>query len=157
MFAYNPQTQDRSGEIMAAGIKGAADLRSQAMSSIGTAIASLAQSYVKDNEKKSKANSYEKFLTMHGPQMFGEEKAAEVLDQYKNMSTNEKVAYGDTFVGKMYDNSVKQQYLEQQMNGYSRWRGGSGGGSSSSGGSYGGGSSSAAGGYVVGQGWVGQQ
>jgi hypothetical protein len=56
MFAYNPQTQDRSGEIMASGQIGAASTRADTMTQmgkdIGGALSAIGGMYGKFKDKK---------------------------------------------------------------------------------------------------------
>jgi hypothetical protein len=71
MFAYNPQTTDRSGEIMAAGQIQAAQTNAQMMGQlgqdIGGALASVGQMYGAVEERKAKGRSFKKTLEVMGP------------------------------------------------------------------------------------------
>jgi hypothetical protein len=66
MFAYNPQTTDRSGEIIASGQMQAAQTNAQMMgqlgSDIGGALASVGQMFGALEERKSKGRSFKKTL-----------------------------------------------------------------------------------------------
>ena len=70
MFAYNPQTQDRSGEIMAAGQIGAAQSNAQMMGQlgqdIGGALTTLAAAYGQRQGTIAKGKNFKKFMGMAG-------------------------------------------------------------------------------------------
>lgn len=70
MFAYNPQTQDRSGEIMAMGQVGAAQSNAQMMGQIGQdiggALTTLAAAYGQRQGTIAKGKNFKKFMGMAG-------------------------------------------------------------------------------------------
>lgn len=60
MFAYNPQTQDRSGEIRAAGTMSAAN-------SIGSALTSIADTYSEVQSRKAKGKAFKDVFKVVAP------------------------------------------------------------------------------------------
>jgi hypothetical protein len=70
MFAYNPQTQDRSGEIIGAGQMQAANTNAQMMSQLGSdiggALTTLAAAYGQRQGTIAKGKNFKKFMGMAG-------------------------------------------------------------------------------------------
>jgi hypothetical protein len=70
MFAYNPQTQDRSGEIIGAGQMQAANTNAQMMSQLGSdiggALTTLAAAYGARKGTEAKGKNFKKFMGMAG-------------------------------------------------------------------------------------------
>ena len=71
MFSYSPTTQDRSGEIMAAGTIGAAQSNAQMMGQlgqdIGGALASIGNIYGELEGMKAKGRAFKKTMEVVGP------------------------------------------------------------------------------------------
>jgi len=73
MFAYNPQTTDRSGEILGAGQMQAAATNAQAMSQmgqdIGGALAGIGEMYGEIEGNKAKGRAFKDVFKVVGPTM----------------------------------------------------------------------------------------
>ncbi len=128
MFAYNPTTNDRSGEIIAAGQMQAAQTNADMMKGIGEdiggAIASLAGSYVQGKQLKAKADGYSEFLGMHGEQLGFN---PEWLSEFKKKSPMQQIALGDMLINSYIPHRQRMDYLNTQMSGGGYGSGGGGG------------------------------
>ena len=73
MFSYSPQTQDRSGEIIGAGMMGAAETQANAMAGIGQNIGSALQAiggmYGEVESRKAKGRAFKKTMEVMGPSL----------------------------------------------------------------------------------------
>lgn len=73
MFSYSPQTQDRSGEIIGAGMMGAAETQANAMAGIGQNIGSALQAiggmYGEAESRKAKGRAFKKTMEVMGPSL----------------------------------------------------------------------------------------
>ena len=73
MFSYSPQTQDRSGEIIGAGMMGAAETQANAMVGIGQNIGSALQAiggmYGEAESRKAKGRAFKKTMEVMGPSL----------------------------------------------------------------------------------------
>lgn len=140
-MSYFPVTPNRSGEILASGMMGAADAQAKMYDNlgenIGGAIASLAGSFVQGRQLKAKAEGYADFLGMHGEQLGFK---PEWIAEFKKKSPMQQIATGDMMISSFVPHQQRMEYLNRQAELYPR-RGGSGMGGA------GGGD------YVVGSGW----
>jgi hypothetical protein len=109
MFAYNPGTQDRSGEIMAAGQMAAAQTQAQMMSNlgddIGGAIASLANSYATSKAADAEVKGYDEVFKMFAPQLGVK---GDDIERFLKMGTRERRAGYEGFFSNMgpYSNAM---------------------------------------------------
>lgn len=73
MFSYSPQTQDRSGEIIGAGMMGAAETQANAMAGIGQNIGSALQAiggmFGEAESRKAKGRAFKKTMEVMGPSL----------------------------------------------------------------------------------------
>lgn len=102
MFAYNPGTQDRSGEIMAAGQMAAAQTQAQMMSNlgddIGGAIASIANTYAASKAADAQVKGYDEVFKMFAPQLGVK---GEDIERFLKMGTRERMAGYEGFFSNM--------------------------------------------------------
>ena len=135
MFSYAPQTQDRSGEIIGAGMMGAAQTQADSMrqvgSDIGSVISQFAGAYAADKALKAKGEAYGDFMKRHGQQL-GFDK--NYLDDFLKRDPREQAMIGDNIIGMQNTGNrlMSLNYMNQQANlfGGNRGTGGGGGGAS---------------------------
>jgi len=141
MQSYSPTVADRSGEFRAAGIVGAAETSANAQKQmaqdIGSAVQSLAGSYVQGQQNKAKVGAFGQFLKMHGETLGVK---PEDIAAYAKMPQGQQLQLVDFYTGQPGQQVGRMQYLNNQAALYPRGSGGTSGGGSG-------------GDYVVGQGW----
>lgn len=132
MFSYAPQTQDRSGEIIGAGMMGAAQTQADSMrqvgSDIGSVISQFAGAYAADKALKAKGVAYGEFLKNHGEQLGLN---GEYLNSLLKKDPRELAMIGDNVVGmpNAGRSLMALNYQQQTANLFPRNRGtGAGGG-----------------------------
>ena len=105
MFAYNPQVNDRSGEILAAGQMQAANTQAQMMgqlgSDIGGALASIGGMYAENKGLEAKAKGYDQVGKILGDSMFKNNPAVGTyLSELRNVKNPmERIAGYETLFG----------------------------------------------------------
>jgi len=99
MFAYNPRVTDRSGEIIASGITGAADVNAKSMETLGnnisSALTSIASSYAENKGLEAQASGYDKVGEILGSSMFaGNNQVGMLLGDLRKEKDAKKKIYG---------------------------------------------------------------
>jgi hypothetical protein len=131
MFAYNPQTTDRSGEILGAGQMRAADTQAQMYnqlgSDIGGAITTLAGAYAQGEATKAKGGAYADFMSRHGEQLGFD---PGYLEDFLKKKPYEQAMIGDSIIGMQNTGSklMSLNYMNQQANAFGNRGPGAGGG-----------------------------
>ena len=144
MFAYNPTVNDRSGEIIGAGMMGAAQTNADTMrqvgSDIGSVISQFAGAYAADKALKAKGEAYGDFMKRHGQQLGFD---PGYLEDFLKRDPREQAMIGDSIIGMQNTGNrlMSLNYMNQQANLFGGNRGTGAGGKGG------------AGDYVVGQGW----
>lgn len=152
-MSYFPVTEDRSGQILASGMMGAAQTNQQAMGQLGQDIGGVIQQfagmYAENKALDAKAGAYKEFLTKHGSQLGLD---PEWIKGFAKAPRDQQLAAGDLLTGQIGQRYFGIQHLNRQAELYPR----TGGGGMASGGGGGGAAGGGSGrGYQVGQGWVG--
>lgn len=120
MLAYNPTTNDRSGEIMAAGQLGAAQTNAQAMQgigdNIGNVIASFAGAYANNKALEAKGSAYGDFMKRHGSQLGFD---PEWIKGFLSESPRQQAMIGDSIIGMQNTGRslMSQKIVGMQMSG----------------------------------------
>lgn len=135
MFSYAPQTQDRSGEIIGAGMMGAAQTNADTMrqvgSDIGNVISQFAGAYAADKALQAKGAAYGDFMKRHGQQLGFD---PGYLEDFLKRDPREQAMIGDNIIGMQNTGNrlMSLNYMNQQANLFSGNRGtGAGGGGAS--------------------------
>lgn len=144
-MSYFPVPEDRSGQILASGIAGAAQTNQQAMGQLGQDIGGVIQQfagmYAENKALDAKAGAYKGFLKEHGSQLGLN---PQWIESMLKAPRADVLAAGDILTGSLGNRYFGYNYLVKQNELYPR----SGGGGTGAGGAGGGD-------YVVGGGWGG--
>lgn len=130
MFAYSPSERDRSGDLIAAGMMGAAQTQAEAMGNIGENIGGIisqfAGAYAADKALKAKGAAYGEFLKNHGEQLGLN---GEYLNSLLKKDPRELAMIGDNVVGmpNAGRSLMALNYQQQTANLFPRNRGTGGG------------------------------
>lgn len=131
MFAYSPAERDRSGELLAAGMTGAAATQAESMSNIGENIGGIisqfAGAYAADKALKAKGEAYGDFMKRHGQQLGFD---PGYLEDFLKRDPREQAMIGDNIIGMQNTGNrlMSLNYMNQQANLFSGGRGAGGGG-----------------------------
>lgn len=137
MFAYSPSERDRSGDLIAAGMMGAAQTQAEAMGNIGenigNVISQFAGAYAADKALKAKGEAYGDFMKRHGQQLGFD---PGYLEDFLKRDPREQAMIGDNIIGMQNTGNrlMSLNYMNQQANLFGGGRGtgtGGGGGMSS--------------------------
>lgn len=135
MFAYSPSERDRSGDLIAAGMMGAAQTQAEAMGNIGenigNVISQFAGAYAEDKALKAKGEAYGDFMKRHGQQLGFD---PGYLEDFLKRDPREQAMIGDNIIGMQNTGNrlMSLNYMNQQANLFSGNRGtGAGGGGAS--------------------------
>jgi hypothetical protein len=137
MQSYSPTVADRSGEFRAAGIVGAAETSANAQKQmgqdIGSAVQSLAGSYVQGQQNKAKAGAFGQFLKMHGETLGVK---PEDIAAYAKMPQGQQLQLVDFYTGAPGQQMGRMNYLNRSGQIYGGGGGGGYGGAGGGGGDY---------------------
>ena len=135
MFAYSPSERDRSGDLIAAGMMGAAQTQAEAMGNIGenigNVISQFAGAYAADKALKAKGEAYGDFMKRHGQQLGFD---PGYLEDFLKRDPREQAMIGDNIIGMQNTGNrlMSLNYMNQQANLFSGNRGTGGGGGGAS-------------------------
>ena len=135
MFAYSPSERDRSGDLIAAGMMGAAQTQAEAMGNIGenigNVISQFAGAYAADKALKAKGEAYGDFMKRHGQQLGFD---PGYLEDFLKRDPREQAMIGDNIIGMQNTGNrlMSLNYMNQQANLFSGGRGTGGGGGGAS-------------------------
>jgi hypothetical protein len=118
MFNYDPGVNDRSGEILGAGVVGAANTNAEMMGNlgqnIGNVISTFAGAYANNKALDAKGAAYGDFMKRHGDQLGFD---PEWIKGFLSESPRQQAMIGDSIIG--MQNTGRQlmnmNYLNAQM------------------------------------------